>query len=89
MWYLIQARSQAKTCGTIVPKVYGVDNGLDVKPDKQIIKPLSTPIQSHVSTKSKDQYHVKSRLGHGRAGIKKKMLRWPMPQPYDKPKQLK
>ena len=44
----------------------------------QIINPFFTPVQSHVSTESKDQYHVKPKLGQGRAGIKKKMPRFPM-----------
>ena len=77
---LIQTRSQSKTNGTISPKVHGVDQGVDpnIKPEKQIIKPLVMS-QLHVPIESKDQYHVKPRLGQGRAGIKKKMLRFPMP----------
>ena len=88
---MIQTRSQAKTNGSILPEVHGVDKGVDpnVKPEKQIIKPLVTPVQLHVHTESKDQYHVKPRIGQGKAGIKKKMLRFPRPQPYDKPDQLK
>ena len=87
--YLIQTRSQGKTSGTILPKVHGIDKGVDpnVQLEKQIIKPVVTPVQSHVSTESKDQYHVKPRMGLGRAGIKKKMLRFLIPQPCDKAEQ--
>ena len=89
--HLIQMRSQSKTNGTVLPKVHGVHKGvnLNVHPEKQIIKPVVTPVQSHVSTVSKDQYHVKPRLGQGRVGIKKKMFRFPMPQTCDKPEQPK
>ena len=79
--YLIQTGSQAKTRGTILPKVHGVDKGVipNIKPEKKIIKPLVTPVQSNVNTESKDQHNVKPRISQGRAGIKKKMLRFPMP----------
>ena len=89
--YLIQTRSQTKINGTILPKVHGIDKGVNpnVRPEKQIIKPVVTPVQSHVPTKSKDKYHVKPRLGQGKACIKKKMLRFPIPQPCDKPEQSK
>ena len=71
--------------------MHGVDKGVDpnIKPEKQMIKPLVTQVQSHVPTESKDQYHAKPRIGQGRIGIKKKMLRFPMPQPCDKSEQLK
>ena len=60
--YLIQTRSQAKTSGTVLPKVHGVDKGVDpnVQLEKQIKWPVVAP-QSYVSTESKDQYHVKPR----------------------------
>ena len=88
--YLIQMTSQAKTSGIVLPKVHGVDQGVDpnIKPEKQVIKPLVTP-QSHFPTDAKDQYHVKQKLGQGRVGIKKKMLRFPIPKPCDKPEQPK
>ena len=89
--YLIQTRSQTRISGTILPKVHYVDEGVDsnMKPEKQIIESLVTvaPIELHVSNESKDQYHVKPRLGQGWAVIKNTMLRFPMPQPYDKPEQ--
>ena len=89
--YLIQTRSQAKTSDTILPKVHGVDKRVDpnVKPEKQVIKPLCKSVQSHVSTQSKDQYHVKSSLAQGRAGIQKEIFRFTMPQPCDISEQLK
>ena len=80
---LIQTKSQAKTSHTISLKVHGVEKGVDPN-----VKPVVTP-QCHVSTESKDQYHVKPRLGQDKAGIKKKMLRFPNPLPSDKPEQLK
>ena len=87
--YLIQMRSQVKTSGTILPKVHGVNKGVDARSGKQMIKPLATSVQSHVPAESKGHYHVKPRLGQGRAGIKKKMLRFPIPQLYDKAEQPK
>ena len=77
--YFIEMKSQAKTSGIILPKVHGGDKGvdLDLRPEKQIINPLVTP-QLHVSTELKDKHHVKPRLGQDRAGIKKKMLRFPV-----------
>ena len=61
MRYLIQTRPQEKTSGTILSEVHGVDIGGDpnIKPEKQIIKPLITPVQPYVPTELKDQYHVK------------------------------
>ena len=88
---MIQTRSHKETSATILPKVHGGDKGVDpnIKAEKQIIEPLSTPIQSNDSTESKTYYHLKPGLGQGRASIKKKKLRFPMPRPYDKPKQPK
>ena len=81
---MIQTRSQTNTSGT---KVHGVDRvNPNVQPEKQIIKAVVAP-QSHVSTESKDQYHIQPRLGQGRAGTKKKILRFPIPHPCDKPEQ--
>ena len=45
----------------------------------KLIKPVVTPVQSHVPTESKEYYHVKPRLGQGTAGIKKKMFQVPTP----------
>ena len=84
--YLIQTRSQAKTSSTILPMEHGKNKGLDpnIRPAMQIIKPLVTNVKSHVPTESKDQYYVKPRTGQGRAGIKKKMFRFPILQSCDK-----
>ena len=43
-----------------------------------MIRLVVTPVQSHVLTESKGQYHVKPRLGQGRTGIKKNVLRFPI-----------
>ena len=50
-----------------------------------MIRPVVTPVQSHNSTETKGQYHVKPRLGQDRAGIKKNVLRFLLPQQHDKP----
>ena len=42
---------------------------------------------NHISTVSKDQYHIKTRLLQGRTGIKKKMLRFPISWPCNNPEQ--
>ena len=83
--YLFEMRSQAKTIETVLPKVHAIDKGVDpnVRPEKVIIMPVVTSVQSHVPTESTDQCHVKPRLGQGRAGIKKKMVRLSMPQTCD------
>ena len=46
-------------------------------------------VTPHVSTKSKDQFHVKPRLGQGRADIKKNVIMFPVPQSQDRTEQLK
>ena len=60
----------------------------NVQQEKQIISPVVTP-QGHVSTQSKGQFHVKPRLGQGRAGIKKNIIRFPIPQFQERPEQPK
>ena len=50
-----------------------------------MIRLVVAAVQSHASTEPQNQYNVKPRLGQGRAGIKKKMLRFPIPWPCDKP----
>ena len=54
-----------------------------------MIGPVDTPIESHVSTQSRELYHVKPTLGLGRSGIKKKIPRFPIPLSHDKQKQPK
>ena len=41
-----------RTSGTISHKVHGIDKGVDPNlwPEKEVKKPLSTPVQSHVAT---------------------------------------
>ena len=40
--YLIQTKSQARTSGIILPRVHGLDKGVDpnIQPEKQIIRPV-------------------------------------------------
>ena len=84
---MIQTISQAKTSSTVLPNVHGTDKGVDpvVQWEKQMIRPVVTLVHSHVSAESKGQYHVKPRLGQGRAGINKNVPRLPIPQPHDNP----
>ena len=43
--YLVQTRSQAKSSGILLPKVRGIDKGIDpnISPEKQDIKPIISP----------------------------------------------
>ena len=63
--YLVQTRSQAKPSGITLPKVHGVDKGIDpnIQPEKQVIKPI-------ISSEVKGVIQQKLRLGPGRASIK-------------------
>ena len=40
--FLVQTRSQTKTSGTVLSKVYGIDKGgvPNLRPEKQVINPL-------------------------------------------------
>ena len=40
--YLVQMRLQAKSSGTSLPEVQGIEKGLDpnIRPEKQVIKPI-------------------------------------------------
>ena len=82
--HLVQTRSQTKTSGIILPEVHGIDQGLGhkVRLEKQVLKPVVTPEVKGVS-------QVKARLGQGRVGMKRKMIKFPVFQPFDKPEQLK
>ena len=86
---MIQTRFETKTSGTVLPKLHGIDKGVypNIQLEKQMIRPVVTPVQSHISTESKVPYHAKPRLGQGTADIKKKVLRFPFPQLRDKPEQ--
>ena len=45
--------------------------------------------QTPILPKTKIISHVKSRICQGRTGIKRKILKFPVSQPYDKPEQPK
>ena len=60
----------------------------NVRLEKQVIKPTSAP-QIPISTETEIISHVKPRIGQGRAGFKRRLLRFSIFQPYDKPKQPK
>ena len=65
--YLIQTLSQTKPSGIKLPAVHGVNKGVCpiVKPEKQILKPIK------LATEPNPQH--RPRLGHGRAGLRRKM----------------
>ena len=58
-FYLVQTRSQAKPSDTLLPKLHSIGKGVDsnLKAEKQVVNPLSTPVQSHVAIWSKSQTH--------------------------------
>ena len=76
--YLVQTRSQAKSSSITISEVYGVDKGIDpnILPEKQVIKPI-------ITSKVKGLTQRKSRLDHGRAGIKQK-IKLPVSPPLNK-----
>ena len=53
-----------------------MDKGIDpnIIPKKQVIKPVHIP-QTHISPEAKGISQVKPRIGQGRVGIKRKMLK--------------
>ena len=57
-----------------MPEVHGIDKGADptLRPEKQVIMPLSTPMQSNVPTKLKSQTHAKLRVGQSKVRDKEK-----------------
>ena len=61
---MVQTRSQTKTNSTVWSRVHGIDKGVDLnlRPEKQVIKPQSGPVQSHVPTVSKCHFHAKPRI---------------------------
>ena len=65
--YLVQTRSQSKSNGINLPKVYGVDKGINphVRTEKQTLKPIT------VSPETKTPTWKKPRLGQGRAGLRR------------------
>ena len=67
--YLIQTHAQSKSNGINLPAVHRVNTGVDTsaKPEKQILKPIK------LATESNPQVQSKSRLGQGRAGLRRKV----------------
>ena len=67
--YLAQTRSQSKFSNRKLPEVHGEDKGINlhVQPEKQTLKPII------VSTEVKIPTWKKSRLGQGRAGLRRKV----------------
>ena len=55
---------------------------------KQVTKQIITP-QTLILPEAKIISHIKPRIGQGRAGIKRKTLKFPVSQPYNKPEQTK
>ena len=70
--------------------LHGIDKGIEpnVISEKQVIKAIITP-QMPILPETKIISHVKSKIGQGRAGIKRKTHMFPLPQPYEKPEQPK
>ena len=73
-----------------MPEVHGIDKGIDpnVRLEKQVTKPVVTP-QTCILPETKITPHIKPRICQGRAGIKRKMLKFPVSQLHDKPEQPK
>ena len=67
--YLVQTRSQSKSSGINLPEVQRVDKGINphIRPEKQALKPII------VSPEAKTSTWKKPRLGHGRAGLRRKV----------------
>ena len=65
---VVQARSQAKASRVNLPEVHGVDKGLhpQIRPERQTVKPTITQIEVRTPT-------YRSRIGQGRAGMKRKV----------------
>ena len=61
--YLVQTRSQTQSSGIILPEVHGVGKNLD--PNMKLEKQHANPIKGSI---------VKSCIGQGRAGLKRKNL---------------
>ena len=81
--YFAPTRSQTKTSGTVLLEVHGLDKGVNpsLRQKKQLLRPLSSTVQSHVPMETKIQIHVKPIVGQGRTDIKRRTLqKFPMPQ---------
>ena len=68
MKYLVQTRSQAKSCSITLPEVHSIGKGLDpnILMEKQAIKPI-------IASEVKGVSQIKPQLSQGRAGIKQKL----------------
>ena len=77
--YLVQTRSQAKSCGITLPEVHHMDKGINqnIGPEKQVMKPI-------IMSEAKCVPQIKPRLGQGRAGIKQKTSKFSVSPPLDK-----
>ena len=77
--YLVQTRSQEKSCGIKLPEVQAVGKVLDlnIQPEKQVMKPIAV-------AKAKELSHIEPRLSQGRAGLRCK-IKMPVPQLISRP----
>ena len=59
----VQTRSQTMSSSTVLAKEHGTHKGMDsnLRPQRQLIKPLSALIQSHVPTESKHSVSCKTK----------------------------
>ena len=62
--YLVQTRLRAKSSSIRLPEVHGIGKGIDqnIAVEKQVIKAI-------ITFEAKGIFHMKPRLGQGRAGI--------------------
>ena len=67
--YLGQTGSQSKLSSITLPAVHGMDIGINpsVQSEKQVIKPIV------VVTEVKNPTQIKPRIGHSRAGLRRKV----------------
>ena len=89
--YSVQTRSQTKSSGVTVPKVHGVDKGLNshIKPEHQKLVTLPT-CQTQSIDKGPPTNRVppvpKPRIGQGRAGLRRNTkVIMPTPMPIQPP----
>ena len=89
--FLIQTRSQAKSCGIKVPEIHGANKGLNphIKPGRQRTLPTlpmhnipPTSLTQPVDKGPPTYPTPKPRIGQGRAGLKRKIrTNQPVPLP--------
>ena len=80
--YLIQMWSQARASGIKLPEVHRIDKGVDlnVKPEKQILKPPNLATQQNPQNKP--------RSGQGIVGLRRKMKAPLHVQPQVQPREI-